>query len=155
MKEYPIEVTGFEGQQIAVRTPSFFADAELLLDGDPAPRGTKRRSYVLRNDAGDTVPARLHVVFLDPVPQVEIDNRLYQAVPPFRWYEWFWSALPMVLMLSGDLIGAAFGLFGFYVNTRIFRSERSFAARILTVMLITALATSLYITVFVALNLWL
>lgn len=152
--DYPLRVPGFEQRQLAVRIPGFFADAQLLLDGEPVRREAKQKHYMLHTDEGTEVHARLQPVFLDPIPQLVIDTNTYRAVEPFRWYEWFWSALPMLLVVLGDVIAIAFGLLGFYVNVRMFRfrPERSFLAKISLATLVTIIALLTYIAFILALN---
>lgn len=127
--EYPILIDGFEERQISVRTPGFFSGARLLVDGQPAPKDARGKRYVLRSEDGSEVQARLHMLFLDPVPQVVVDEQTYKAVEPFRWYEWLWSGLPLLLMFADNLIGAAFGLLGFYLNAYVMRLNMRTSAR--------------------------
>ena len=127
--EFPVVIDGFEERHITVSTPGFFSGARLLVDGQPAPKDARNKRYVLRSEDGGEVPVRLHMLFLDPVPQVIVEERTYKAVEPFRWYEWLWSGLPLLLMFADNLIGGAFGLLGFYFNAYVMRLHMGTPAR--------------------------
>lgn len=121
--QYPVPVEGFDRKRLLVETPGFFSSARLMLDGQPAPKGPKRGEYLLHRDDGTEVTAKLKNLFLDPIPQVVIDNQVTQIVEPLRWYQWLWAGLPILLIFSGGALGGALGFVAISFNTRIFRSD--------------------------------
>ena len=55
--EIPIQAKGFEGRRLAVQTAGMFSSPKLLIDGTPAKQEKGR--YVLRDNAGNQVQAKL------------------------------------------------------------------------------------------------
>ena len=62
-----------------------------------------------------------------------------------RWYEWIWTALPMILVLAGGAVGPFVGGLALYVSTRIFRSERSLRSKYVLSALVSGAATVLFV----------
>jgi hypothetical protein len=146
--KYPVSIEGFEASQIAVETPGFFASAKLLVNGQPAPKGSKRGQYLLHRNDGAEVTAKLKNIFLDPVPQVVInDQQVIKVVEPLKWYQWLWAALPIVLVFIGGALGAVLGLIATSFNTRIFRSDMNVFAQFVIVAVISIAAVVAYFMV--------
>ncbi|HWQ15294.1 MAG TPA: hypothetical protein VNL77_21015 [Roseiflexaceae bacterium] len=123
---YPLTLSGFEGQRIEVEPATMFSSPKLLVNGQPAQPGTKRGEMVLHRDDGAEVIARWKPQFLGlDVPALEVGNRTVHIVPPLKWYEWVWSALPVVLVVAGGFLGAVAGLIGLAINAKVFRSGLS------------------------------
>lgn len=127
--QYPVPLEGFDGRQLVVETPGFFSSAKLMIDGQPVPKGAKRGEFLLHRNDGIEVTAKLKNMFLDPVPQVVIDNRVIKVVEPLRWYQWVWAGLPVLLVFAGGALGAVFGLIATSFNARLFRTEMSVTAQ--------------------------
>lgn len=117
---YPVKIPGFENQNIEVHQ-GLFTGAKLLFNGQPAPKeGWK---MYLRRDDGSEVSASWKSEFLGfDVPKLIVDRKEIQVVKPLKWYEYVWSALPVLLLLYGGVIGLLLGILGFILNVRIFRS---------------------------------
>lgn len=143
--QYPVPVEGFEESQIVIETPGFFSSAKLLINGQPAPKGSKRGQYLLQRNDGTEVKAKLKSMFLDPVPQVVInDDQVVKLVEPLKWYQWIWAGLPILLVFAGGVLGAILGMVATSFSTRIFRSEMDTAAQYAVVAVISIVAVVTY-----------
>jgi hypothetical protein len=123
---YSVEIEGFEGQNIDVRPPSFFAGAKLFVNGEPAPRGPKRGQMILRKNDGTEVIAawEYNPMWLNP-PILIVGKKMINIIEPLQWYDWMWIGLPLLIILIGGNIGAVVGVLGLHANTKIFYSEAS------------------------------
>ncbi len=121
---YVVPVDGFEGREIAVETKSFFSALTLVVDGAPAQKSEKNGEFLLTRNDGRQVAARFRLsFFLDPIPQLIVDDRSYQVAEPLKWYQWVWSGIPVLLYFSGGVLGVLLGSVGLFANTRLFRSK--------------------------------
>ena len=124
---YSVEIEGFEGQNIDVTPPSFFAGAKLFVNGEPASRGPKRRQMILRKNDGTEVIAtwEYNPMWLNP-PILIVGKKRINIIEPLQWYDWMWvGGLPLLIIIIGGNIGVLLGIIGFHANTKIFYSEVS------------------------------
>jgi len=130
--QYQVKIDGFESQTIQVQAPGLFSGAKLLVNGQPAPKGPKRNQMALRRDDGAEVVAvwKPRMLGLD-VPQIAVDGKPIQVVEPLPWYQWLWSALPVLLVFAGGAIGAFAGVLALFVNLKVFRSSMNGAVKYL------------------------
>ncbi|RPI02589.1 MAG: hypothetical protein EHM64_13680 [Ignavibacteriae bacterium] len=145
---YPVQIDGCDGQTIEVKSPSMFAGPKLLINGQPAPRGPKRNQMVIRRNDGKEIIAswKPQLLGLD-MPQIIVEGRIIQVVAPLEWYELVWSGISVLLIFIGGLIGGAIGGLSFSVNTQIFRSSLSTAAKYLATAGVSILAVITYFIV--------
>ena len=120
---YETRIEGFEGQNIEVQV-SFWSGPKLLVNGEPAPKGSKRGEMLLqRNDGRQVIATWKPQLGGFDVPQLVVDGKATNLVEPLKWYEMVWSGLPLVLIFLGGAIGGACGAVAFVINSKIFRSE--------------------------------
>jgi len=120
--EIPINLEGFEGRGLKLKTASFFSFPKLILDGQHA-KGRWLR-YALRDNQGNHIQARLRFNGLDPVPKIEAGEKILQVARPLKWYEYAWISFPVILVVAGGFLGALCGMPAVYSSAYIFRSER-------------------------------
>lgn len=60
------------------------------------------------------------------------------------WYEWLWSALPLLLIPYGGVLGGLFGVLAFALNIRQFRSHPSRTYNFMVTALISISAVIIY-----------
>lgn len=144
---YTVNLEGFEGQNIEARN-SFWSGAKLIINGNPAPKGAKRGEMLLQRNDGRQVTAKWRPQGLGlDVPQLEVDGKVINLVAPLKWYQWLWSALPIVLVFVGALLGAVTGLVAFYLNGKIFRSQMNGALKYVLTGAVSLLAVAVYFIV--------
>lgn len=120
---YKVNIPGFEGQDIEVKT-SFWSGPKLLVNGQPASKGSKRGEMLLQSNDGTQVIAKWKPRFMGlDVPQLIVDDKVINLVEPLKWYQWIWSGLPIVLVFVGGALGAIAGIIGFTINAKVFRTE--------------------------------
>jgi hypothetical protein len=124
-----------------------FRGLRVLVDGIPAPKGSKRGQFILKDNNRFKVVVQLRQVLLDPVPQPIIDNQVVKVVEPLNIFQWIWSGLPLVLLVLGGLIGGAVGELTFCINTRVFRSDMSAVEMYILTGIFTAIAVIGYIVI--------
>jgi hypothetical protein len=144
---YKINIDGFEGQVVEVKT-SFWTPPKLYINGVLAPKGTNRGEMVLQRNDGRQVSAtwKIQALGLD-VPQLVVDGQTVQLAPPLKWYQWVWSALPILLVFYGGLLGAIAGFIAFSINTNVFRSKMNTPLKYVATGLISILFAIIYIIV--------
>ena len=143
---YPVNAPGFASHPVELETAGMFSGARLLQGGEPAPNGSRRGTFSLRQDDGRAVIARFRPspFVIDPVPALEIDGRRIEVVRSFRWYELTWIALPVVLVFVGGVLGAIVGFVAAAINAQIMRTGQPLAARYLLTAGVTAFAVAAY-----------
>ena len=146
---YPLQVPGFDHVQLAVKPGAL--KPKVLVNGQPAPEGSKRGSFVLPRADGSPVEGYFRPGF-DPVPAVEIDGAKYLAVEPMKWYEHLLAAWPLALVIPGGLIGALFGIVAWRISTKLVRSDRSPAMSYVLMVLAGIAAVILWLLVAVILT---
>ena len=72
-------------------------------------KGAKRGEYLIQRDDGSEAIAKLKYRFLDPVPNVVVDEAEIKVVEPLQWYQWLWAGLPILLVFGGGALGGALG----------------------------------------------
>lgn len=149
---YPLNLAGYVVNRVEVETAGLFSGPKLLQNGVPAPKGASRAQFVLRRDDGMETTAQLRTQFLDPVPQVFVDNQLVRLAPPFRWYEWAGVALPFLLIAAGGALGGALGGLAAFVNAQTLRSNLPAPIKVLVCLLTPVVALALFTVVAVALR---
>jgi hypothetical protein len=150
---YPAKIEGFEYQNIEVQT-GFWTGPRLLVNGEPAPKGSKRGEMILRRDDGRQVTASWKPQFLGlDVPQLVVDGKTVQLVEPLKWYQWVWGGWPIVLLFVGGALGAIAGMLGAVINARIFRAEISEILKYVVTGVVSILAVLVYFVAAISLSL--
>lgn len=141
---YTANIDGFEGQNIEVNI-SFWTGPKLLVNGQPAPKGSKRGEMVLqRNDGAQVIATwKPQLIGLD-VPQLIVDRKTVALVEPLKWYQWVWGGWPVFLLFIGGALGAIAGLVAFSINARIFRTEMNNVLKYVVSGVVSALAVIAY-----------
>lgn len=150
--EFPLTVPGFEGRNLVVKTAGFFSGAKLMVDGEPAEKGKKAGQFVLRRNDGTQVVATLRGNVIDPAPVVTIDGTAVKVAEPFKWYEWLWAGLPIVLVFIGGLLGGLCGGVAVYVNGQVLRSDFNGTVKFLIMGGVSVLAVMVYLVLAVTLR---
>jgi hypothetical protein len=127
--EIPIEHPEFVGRKLFLQTASFFKGVKLILDGQEVEG--KKSLFVIRGASGKDVELRVKGNHVDPIPNLEIDGVAVALAKPLEWYEYAWIGLPIILAYHGGALGAAIGYAALSWSARIFRSDRSVAAKYL------------------------
>ncbi len=122
---YPVNLAGISGHRIEVELAGAFRGPRILVDGQPAPKGKKRGQFLLRGNDGRESVAELKTILVDPVPQVLWNGGKITLAEPLEWYQWVWSAVPIILVFLGGAIGGAVGFVGATLNVQILRSDMS------------------------------
>lgn len=95
-----------------------------MVDGVKAPKGSRRGQMLLMRDDGTQVTASWKpVAFGFDLPQLVVAGREYRLVEPLKWHQWVWSALPLVLVFIGGMMGTIVGLIALSINAGLFRSK--------------------------------
>ena len=141
---YTANIEGFEGQNIEVII-GFWAGPKLLVNGEPAQKGSKRGEMVLQRNDGKQVIAtwKPQALGLD-VPQLSVDGKAVTLVEPLKWYQWVWGGWPVVLLFIGGALGALAGMIGFSINAKVFRSEMSDVLKYVVTGIVSVLAVAAY-----------
>ncbi|HHX64680.1 MAG TPA: hypothetical protein GX702_07320 [Chloroflexi bacterium] len=140
-KIYPVKIKGFGNQDIAIRPSGFFTGPQLLVNGRPAPRGARFGEMLLRRSDGREITARWKPQLLGlDTPALEVDGQLIYVGNPLRWYDVLWSALPILLVFVGGMVGVVVGMVAFTINRTILRSQVSPVSRYALTALVSVLA---------------
>jgi hypothetical protein len=143
---YPVNIEGFENQTIEVKPTGLFKGPQLLIYGQPAPKGNKRGTMLLRRNDGREVVATWKSKFIGlEHPSLVVDGKEIIVFKPLKWYEYVWSGLPVLLVFVGGGLGAFLGVLGFWFSISIFRSSIKGIFKYALVALITASTVAVYI----------
>ena len=124
---YPIDIEGFEGQNLEVTEPGVFSSAKLLIDGEPAPKGEKRGEMLLTRDDGSQVTAKWKPKLMGiDVPELIVGDETVEVAEPLPWYQWSVAVLPLFFFFYfGGFIGALFGILAAVSVLKVFRTSLS------------------------------
>jgi hypothetical protein len=144
---YITNIEGFEGQKIEIKF-GFLTGPKLFINDIPAPKGPRRGEMVLQRSDGRQVYAtwKPQMLGLD-VPQLVFDGKAINLVPPLKWYQWIWNALPILLVFWGGLLGAITGVIAFSINTNLFRSQSNETMKYVLTGVVSILAVFVYLLV--------
>lgn len=142
----PLQIEGFDGHKIEVVPAGVLTPARLLFDGLPAPKGKKRgENSLTRNDGREVSVIWKHQI-LD-MPKLVIDGKTFDIVKPLAWYEWIWSALPILLVIVGGALGGITGILAFSINASIFRSSLHTLVKFLLTLVVSIASLYVYYAV--------
>lgn len=141
---YIAKIEGLENQNIEAKV-GFWSGPKLLVNGEPAPKGTKRGEMVLQRNDGKQVTARWKPQFLGlDVPQLTVDGKTVNLVEPLKWYQWAWGGWPVLLFFAGGFLGAMAGMIAVVINARVFRAEMSEVLKYIISGVVSILAVVVY-----------
>jgi hypothetical protein len=144
---YILKLEGFEGQKVEVMV-SFWTGPKLTMNGQPPQKGLKRGEMLLsRNDDRQVVATWTPQMMGLDVPQLVVDGKTISLATPLKWYQWVWSALPILLIFLGGLLGGITGVMTFTINTGIFRSRSNEIMKYVVTGVISIVAVIVYLIV--------
>jgi hypothetical protein len=149
--DIPIKHQAFANRGLALRPASLFNGPQLILDGRKV-KG-KRLRFSVRDNSGVPCEIRLRSNYVDPVPRVQIGDQTIELARPLAWYEYVWMSFPIILVFSGGVLGAMFGVAAVYSNARTFRSNHAAAAKYVLSALVSIGAVLAYLATAVGLRL--
>jgi hypothetical protein len=149
--DIPIKHQAFANRGLALRPAGLFNGPQLILDGRKV-KGRRLR-FSVRDNLGTQREIRLKSNYLDPVPKVQIGDQTLELATPLAWYQYVWMSFPIVLVFSGGVLGAMFGVAAVLASGRIFRSDHATAAKYVLSALLSIGAVLGYLTAVVALRL--
>ena len=150
--EVPVQIEGFEGQNIVLQAAGLFSGTQLLVNGEPAAKGPKRGQLLLTRNNGDDAVVKFKAPPLDPIPNLIVDGEKIEVAPPLKWYQIALALLPFIFAVAGGLVGIVVGLPAAMYNMRVFRSERPSRSQYITVGLISLASAVVFLGIAVAIN---
>lgn len=141
---YPVNLPELPGRRIEVEVAGVFSSPKLLVDGQPANKGAKRGQFLVCGADGRDVTIGLKTS-LDPIPKVLVAGRTIRLADPLTWYQWIWSAVPLVLVGLGGALGGALGGLTLACNVRILRSDINTAAKYALTLMLSLGALGAYV----------
>jgi hypothetical protein len=144
---YQMNLAGVSGRKIEVES-TIFGGSKLLVDGQPAPKGSKRSQFIVSGTDGRDSVVEFKTVLPDPVPQVLWAGQTIRLEEPLSWYQWLWVCIPLVLMLVGGAIGGLVGAVAMTMNIRILRSNNmSGVLRYAATAILSVTAFGIYVAI--------
>ena len=138
----PINIEGFEKDTIEVDYGQIFSKPILLINGLPAMKDGQGNFLLVRND-GKQVTARWKRYGnrgSANFPDLEVDNKIYKAKYPFKWYEAVLAILPFWVIVN-DGIYFFPGVFGTVINLWIIHTDYSRKTKLILLITVSLLAT--------------
>jgi hypothetical protein len=146
-----IKHPAFKSKHLSVEQASFFSGPKLLLDGVVVKK--EKGGYSVVSDSGQQVTIQMRYNLLDPIPTIKVGDAAIELAKPLRWFEYAWIGLPMLLVFAGGALGGFVGGGSTGVNGRIFRSERSTAAKYALAAVTTVAGAAVFFVMAVAIQL--
>jgi hypothetical protein len=140
----PIEIPGYEGQQISFEPPAGFKAAKLFVNGQPAQAAPKKGQYLLRRNDGKQETAFFKGAFPDPMPTLIVGEQTIKLAPPLSIPQWIWAGIPMILLMGG-CIGGLMGAIAVTTNVSILRSDQKPLVKYVTTGLISLVAICFFV----------
>jgi hypothetical protein len=143
--DYPVVIDGFEKHEISVRSSPWGAANMLLVDGETAPAGPRRNQYILTRPDGTEALVKFRSSLFDSVPQVIVDGKVMNVVPPLSVPIMVWCLLPLVLCFTPGFDGIMLGFAGSWINTRMFRTQWTTMQKYLVTAFVSLAAGAFYL----------
>ena len=142
--QYNINISGFEGRSLTLHSTGIFSRAKLTIDGKPAPVGSKSGTFLLNRNDGSNVTAGIRYTISnllgDPVPILQIGEQFFIVERPFKWYEWTWASITLLMVFFDGIAGFLIGVIAMQINLYILRWSKNDIARIVASGMISLLA---------------
>jgi hypothetical protein len=106
------------------------------------------------SDSGVETLIQLKYNLVDPIPTLKVGEETVQLATPMQWYEYGWSAVPMLLVFMGGALGGLVGGAATVTNGRIFRSDRSPVAKYGLAGVVTVSSVVIFLGLVIALRLF-
>jgi hypothetical protein len=145
-----IKHPAFKSKHLSVEQASFLSGPKLLLDGVVVKK--QKGGFPVVSDSGQPVMIQMRYNLLDPIPTIKVGDAAIELAKPLRWFEYVWIGLPMLLMFAGGALGGFVGGGSTIVNGRIFRSERSTAAKYALAAVTTVAGAAVFFVIAVAIQ---
>lgn len=126
---------------VSLQSAGWIRGPQLLVHDQPAQKQGKQ--YIVPGRKRK-VKIKLKGRFLDPVPNLIINNEKVEVVRSLTWYEYLWMALPILLVFQGGALGGIMGFMAAHTNARIFRSERGVASKFILSGFVSVAAVVIY-----------
>jgi hypothetical protein len=143
---YALNLVGLSDRKIEVQS-SFFGGAKLLVDGQTAPKGSKRSQFLVRGTDGRDSVVELKTTVPDPVPQILWAGQTIRLEEPLKWYQWLWVGIPLLLLFLGGAIGGLVGGIAVTLNIRILRSNMGAILRYAATAFVSVAACGMYLAI--------
>jgi hypothetical protein len=145
---YKLNLEGFEGQNIEVKTAGIFSSSKLLVNGRRVNIDKKSGYMLLTNSDGNQVQFkwRQKAFGLD-VPLLEVGGEIIQIAEPLKWFIWIWCLFPVVLVFVGGFLGAIIGVVAAFINVSIFRSGINSLAKWILTVVVSVVAVVIFVFV--------
>lgn len=148
--DIPIAHQAFQGRGLMVRPAGLLKGPRVVIDGSEV-KGRRLR-FPVRDNSGNELVIRLRSNGIDPIPKVEMLGQVLELARPLKWNEYLWIGLPILLALQGGFLGALIGFSATYSSARIFRSDRTAAAKYGLTALISLAAVGVFFVLVILLQ---
>ncbi len=128
MAIYPLALEGFENQTVEVQDEIIFGSRKLLVNGEPAPKGTEKGDMVLTRDDGQQVTARWQKSGLRR-HTLEVDGKTIEVKRSALWWELLLIAIPIGLWRA-DVLGLIFVIIAVGLGQAALQARRPALQRI-------------------------
>lgn len=119
----PLELKGFEGRDLYLKTATLLTNPRIFLDGKEVKKIGKAR--VLEDNSGEKVIVHIRYNYIDPVPQLEVQGETITLKPLLKRHEYMWICMPFLMMVQFELTGLLVGYIFAVYNAVLFRSLKS------------------------------
>lgn len=130
--------------------PSLFGLVKVFYDGREVEK--EKGKFLIINGEGKEFSLRLKNRFYDPLPSVFINDEQIYIARSFKWYEYIWMGLPILLTIEGGLLGVLIGFVALRLNGFVFRSGKGIAFKYLFVLALNIFLAFIYLFIVILLR---
>lgn len=146
------ELTDFPNCKFEITTSIFTGKSKLYMnDVELKKSSEKGKPFVIPKADGTTAFAFPKQSFPDFAPKLEINGEIYRTASQLKWYEYTIGGLPILLVVSGGLIGGILGFVASIKNFNILREEKNTTikyGKVLGILLLSFITYILLVTLF-------
>jgi len=140
--DYPIELPGHTGLNLALRAGSLFTGAKILKDGVPLKKNKGAVSVPLAD--GSMIELKIKIGFDLCTPKIVYAGQEIEVMPPLPVYWMIWAYFPLVLIFIGGALGGLCGGMAAGGTLAVLRSDLPKPARLAIALLAPPLAFVVY-----------
>jgi hypothetical protein len=148
-----VNIPGFEGRILTVKG-GLWTGTKLYVNGVKLPR--EGGKYILRDNSGRTVEIKFKYdlgSIIDGMPYIELENGdVIETIKPLTTAQYIWSALPLLMLFMGGLVGGFIGIPAVHLNAKIFHLKWHPILKYVLTGIITLLFLIIWLMIMVIIN---
>lgn len=142
-----VQLPGFEGRTIEVKSKNALGGFVVTVDGQPAPAATRKNYFLLNRNDGQTIEVGVKTSYPDPAPILIVDDQEIRTARALTPLEWGWAGFPILLLFVGGALGGMLGGIAAVTNINLLRSDKPAPLRFVLAAMVSLTAIMIWLII--------